>query len=132
MSFYPSMYYCILDGSLASLLQSDEGEPEQLYVDQSLFYLDQILQGVFHLHSLSILHLNIAGIGSGYCPLLNPRTHYLFFCHLVPAAENILVLEGGRRVKLASFGTATHIDDVCVSKLKGVTPHLSSPEVWFM
>ena len=43
------------------MLQSDEGELEPLPLDQSLFYLYQILQGVFHLHSLSILHLDIKG-----------------------------------------------------------------------
>ena len=51
--------------------------------------------------------------------------------HITYTAENVLVLEDGRRIKLTDFGTAAHIDDIvsCVSKLKGVTPHFTSPEV---
>ena len=50
---------------------------------------------------------------------------------LLPIAENVLVLEGGRRVKLSDFSMATHKDDVagCIQKLKGVSPHFTSPEV---
>ena len=48
-----------------------------------------------------------------------------------PTAENVLVLEGGRRVKLTDFGTAVHIEEIakCVSKLTGLTPHFTAPEV---
>ena len=61
----------------------------------------------------------------------NESTGITFFCLLSIVAENVLVLEGGRRVKLTDFGTAAHIDDIAgsISKLKGVTPHFTSPEV---
>ena len=41
------------------------------------------------------------------------------------------MLEGGRRVKLTDFGTAVHIDEIAgsMSKLTGVTPHFTAPEV---
>ena len=41
------------------------------------------------------------------------------------------MLEDGRRVKLTDFGTAAHIDDIVssVSRLNGVTPHFTAPEV---
>ena len=39
----------------------EEGGQDSLSLDQSLFYLQQILQGVYHLHSNDILHLDIKG-----------------------------------------------------------------------
>ena len=41
------------------------------------------------------------------------------------------MLEGGRRVKLADFGTAVHIDEIAgaLSKLGGCTAHFTAPEV---
>ena len=51
--------------------------------------------------------------------------------HVHCTAENVLVLEGGRRVKLADFGTAAHIDEIAgsLSKLAGLTAHFTAPEV---
>ena len=50
------------DGNLAGMLLSDDGEPDPLPLDQSLYYMQQILQGVHHLHSCNIVHLNINGL----------------------------------------------------------------------
>ena len=49
------------DGSLANMIEdAQDGEMgSSMGVDQSLFYLRQILLGVAHLRSLHILHLNI-------------------------------------------------------------------------
>lgn len=49
------------DGSLAGMLLNDEGGSDPLPLDQSLYYMQQILQGVYHLHSCSIVHLDIKG-----------------------------------------------------------------------
>ena len=47
------------------------------------------------------------------------------------AGPNVLVFDGGRRVKLADFGTAVHINDISsVGKnLVGCTPYYAPPEV---
>ena len=41
------------------MLEDEEGGYTPLAVDQSLYYIQQILQAVHYLHSNSILHCNI-------------------------------------------------------------------------
>lgn len=43
------------------MLLNDEGGCDPLPLDQSLYYIQQILQGVYHLHSCNIVHLDIKG-----------------------------------------------------------------------
>ena len=64
------------DGSLASMLVDEEGGLEPLPLDQSLFYLQQILQGLYHLHSCSIVHLDIKGVWMWLLISLLERCHH--------------------------------------------------------
>jgi len=89
------------------MLEDDEGNRSPLPPDQSLYYLQQILQAVHYLHWNSILHGDIKSL-------------------------NVLVFNSGRVVKLADFGSAVHIDDIAtvgIAKLKGCTPFFAAPEV---
>ena len=108
-------------------------------LEQSLFYLYQILQAVSHLHSLHILHLNINSQFSFSLTtslslsssLLTPC--YIFLC-VFTSGKNVLVLEDGRRVKLTNFTSALYIRDISKFKmpdLSEVSPHFSAPEVSF-
>ena len=67
------------DGNLAGMLLNDEGESDPLPLDQSLYYMQQILQGVYHLHSCNIVHLDIKGC---FVPLM------FNFCILVYFKEH--------------------------------------------
>ena len=49
------------DGSLYDMLKDEDKNPAPLPVDQSLYYLEQILQGVHFLHISNVLHLDIKG-----------------------------------------------------------------------
>ena len=49
------------DGSLYDMLLDEDKNPAPLPVDQSLYYLHQILQGVRFLHMSGVLHLDIKG-----------------------------------------------------------------------
>ena len=152
-------------------------------VDQSLFYLRQILLGVAHLRSLHVLHLNINSLCfffppsiptsslpvpsclsfslhvpsflsfslhvSTFLSLLSLFFICLPFSHSLPhrpffsllpltssislhTGENILILEGGRRLKLKNFEKALYFEDVSrpgMLPLTGVAPHFAAPEV---
>ena len=149
-----------IDGNLASMIEAaQDGEMgSTLSVDQSIFYLHQILLGVAYLRSLHIFHLNITSLYSlplflppsfssslllyNYAALLSFLPFICPFCfltillslflHLSHAGENILVLAGGRRLKLANFEKALHFEDIqkfAMHHLTGVSPHFSAPEV---
>ena len=163
------------DGSLANMIEgAQDGEMgSSVGVDQSLFYLRQILLGVAHLRSLYVLHLNINSLCfffpptipssslpvpsflsfslhvSTFLSLLSlfficlPFSHslpHLPFLSLLPltssislhTGENILILEGGRRLKLTNFEKALYFEDVSrpgMLPLTGVAPHFAAPEV---
>ena len=50
------------DGNLAEMLKDEEGFDAPLPDDQSLYYLQQILEGVNFLHQSGFVHLDIKGI----------------------------------------------------------------------
>ena len=43
------------------MLKDEEEGMDPLPLDQSLYYLQQILNGLYHLHSNNIVHLDIKG-----------------------------------------------------------------------
>ena len=49
------------DGNLSEMLKDEYGEEAPLPQDQSLYYLQQILEGVNFLHQSGYLHLDIKG-----------------------------------------------------------------------
>ena len=49
----------LLDGDLSQLLVDEDTEEAPLSLDQSLYYLQQILSAVHHLHSHNVLHLDL-------------------------------------------------------------------------
>ena len=51
-----------IDGNLAEMLKDEEGMELPLPQDQSLYYLQQILEGVNFLHQSGYLHLDIKGM----------------------------------------------------------------------
>ena len=51
-----------VDGNLAEMLRDEYGEEAPLPQDQSLYYLQQILEGVNFLHQSGYLHLDIKGM----------------------------------------------------------------------
>ena len=53
---------CSPDGNLAEMLKDEEGFEAPLPDDQSLYYLQQILEGVNFLHQSGFVHLDIKGI----------------------------------------------------------------------
>ena len=53
-----SLSCLFIDGALSSLLTDGSG-PLPLGIEQSLYYLGQILQGVLYLHNKSVMHLDI-------------------------------------------------------------------------
>ena len=54
--------FFFLDGNLAEMLKDEAGiEAAPLPEDQSLYYLQQILEGVNFLHQSGYLHLDIKG-----------------------------------------------------------------------
>ena len=57
---YQSLF--ILDGNLAEMLRDEYGDEAPLPQDQSLYYLQQILEGVNFLHQSGYLHLGIKGM----------------------------------------------------------------------
>ena len=65
MHVYTSSFFLIYDfagGNLSEMLFVEDNSKEPLLVDQALYYLEQILQGVQFLHQNSVLHLNITGM----------------------------------------------------------------------
>ena len=54
--------YDFIDGNLAEMLKDEEGMELPLPQDQSLYYLQQILEGVNFLHQSGYLHLDIKGM----------------------------------------------------------------------
>ena len=52
----------IVDGNLAEMLRDEDGLEAPLPQDQSLYYLQQILEGVNFLHQSGYLHLDIKGM----------------------------------------------------------------------
>lgn len=56
---------------------------------------------------------------------------YSFF-FILSSADNVLVFNSGRTVKLANFQSAMHMDNessIGVGTLKGLSPHFAAPEV---
>ena len=49
------------DGSLADMLRDENSYEYPLIIDQSLYYLHQILNGVQFLHQKHVIHLDICG-----------------------------------------------------------------------
>ena len=49
-------------GNLSEMLVVEDDIKEALPLDQSLYYIEQILQGVHFLHQNSVLHLDIKGL----------------------------------------------------------------------
>ena len=56
----------MLDGNLAEMLRDEAGMEAPLPEDQSLYYLQQILEGVNFLHQSGYLHLDIKGWFAGF------------------------------------------------------------------
>ena len=56
--------------------------------------------------------------------------HIITYMHDDYVAQNILLFDGGRTVKLCDFGTAVAVGEVTsMHGLKGVTPYFAAPEV---
>ena len=51
-----------IDGSLEDMLVDEDGASYPLSIDQSLYYLHQVLSGVQFLHQNNVIHLNICGM----------------------------------------------------------------------
>ena len=76
---------CIADGNLADMLKDEDGMELPLMEDQSLYYLQQILDGVYFLHQSGFLHLDIKGMSLiiGVWPLTrNTIMHFVCGCGL--------------------------------------------------
>ena len=93
------------NGALSGLLIDESGGPLPLCIEQSLYYLGQILQGVFYLHNNSVMHLDIK-------------------------TPNVLVFNSGKTVKLADFGTSVTYNGSVLSPCRtGVSPLYAAPEI---
>ena len=56
--------------------------------------------------------------------------HIITYMYDDYVAQNVLVFDGGRTVKLTDFGTAVAVGEVTSKQgLKGVTPYFAAPEV---
>ena len=93
-----------------------------------MLYIQQLLFAVKHLHQMGILHLDIKG--NLWCLILSVvgswRLCFLFI------GKNIVVCNGGYRVKLIDFGAAYQASDAPPQRVEW-TPVFAAPEVsWYI